>query len=94
MSPQPMNEYQQQVLDGMRRQQDAYLAAVRAWRKAAGPSAGFGFGQMPEMPTMPSADNWPSVEQIAESNEAFMTRLMEEQQRFFESLNDILGSGK
>lgn len=94
MASQPLNDYQQQALDAMRRQQDAYLAAVRAWRKAAGPDAGSPFGNTPETPAMPTFDSWPSPTEIAEANQAFMNRVAEEQQRFFQSLNDILGSGK
>lgn len=93
MPAQPLNEYQQQALDSLRRQQEAYLGAVRAWKKATGgqtPSM-----PMPEMPT-PSVqtEGWPSANEIAEANQAFMNNVLEEQQRFFTSLNDILGGSK
>ncbi len=86
---------QQQALDAMRQQQDAYLAAARAWRDAsADASSMFSFDEMPEPPSFgaaPGFEELPSAAELMEANQLFMKRMFEEQQRFFASLNDILG---
>lgn len=95
MATPSLNQFQRQALDTLRRQHDAYLGAVREWKKASGTDTGFAFGKMPEMPTAPatsSADEPPTPQGIAETNQAFMIRALEEQQRFYATLNDILGS--
>lgn len=86
-----LNPFQQQAIESMKKQQDAYLEAVRAWRDAAGTLPDF--ADLPETPVFDakSFESMPSAEDIAQQNAAFMTRAMEEQQRFLASLNDILG---
>ena len=92
MTTPSLNPFQQQALEALKQQQDAYLAAVRAWRDAS--SGGLpDFGPMPEAPEFNAAtfEEMPTPADLAEQSQLFMTRVMEEQQRFFASLNDILG---
>lgn len=51
--PQPsLSEFQQQAIDALRQQQDAYLTLVREWKRAAGAKA---FPQQPT-PFTPTLD--------------------------------------
>ncbi len=91
--PQPsLSEFQQQAIDALRQQQDAYLTLVREWKRAAGAKA---FPQQPTpfTPTLdPSAfESLPSPAELVEATQAFTAQVMEQQQRFLTSLNDILG---
>lgn len=86
-----LNPLQQQAIEALKQQQDAYLAAVRAWKSAAaGSTVDFTAG-MPDFGEMPKLEDLPTPEEFAESTQTFYTRLLEEQRRFFESLGDILG---
>lgn len=87
-----LNSAQQQTLEALKKQQDAYLAAVRSWKKAADEQPEPVFGEVPDFSAFNfDPENMPTLEETIESNQAFMTRVFEEQQRFFNSLNDILG---
>lgn len=93
MTKASLTPMQQQALEALKQQQDAYLAAARAWRDAAG-SGAFAFAEMPDMPdfsTPPNFDELPTAAELMETSQLFMQRMFEEQQRFFASLNDILG---
>ena len=85
-----LNPLQQQAIEALKQQQDAYLGAVRAWKSAAGAQVDYSSG-MPDLGAMPTVEGMPTPEEFAESSQLFMTRVFEEQRRFFESLNDILG---
>lgn len=93
MTSSSLNPLQQQAIEALKQQQDAYLAAVRAWKKAAGEQPDFTTGMpgMPDFAAMSSFDGMPTPEEIAASNQVFLTRVFEEQRRFFDSLGDILG---
>lgn len=91
MSTPSLNAFQQQSLEALKKQQDAYLAAVRAWKDASGSAPSASMPQMPTFGAMPDAADLPSAAEVFAANQAFMTRVFEEQQRFFASLNDILG---
>ncbi|MCI9888515.1 hypothetical protein JT358_08590 [Micrococcales bacterium 31B] len=90
-----INQFQQQALDALIKQQDAYLALVREW-KANAASAGFAMPEMPTIPgfTAPALSDLPSPAEVAQQQQQFYTRLMEQQQRFMASLNDILGAAR
>jgi hypothetical protein len=85
-----LNPFQQQALEAMKQQQDAYLEAVRSWKAASGAQAGFSTTTMPQMPTFDGVPDLPTPAEVAEANQLFLTRVFEEQQRFFTALNDIL----
>ena len=85
-----LNPFQQQALDALKKQQDAYLDAVTAWKRASGAQSGFSFTTMPEMPKFDSFPDQPTPSEVAEANQLFLTRMFEEQQKFFASLNDVL----
>lgn len=93
MTTSSLNPLQQQAIEALKQQQDAYLAAVRAWKKAAGAQPDFTAGMpgMPDFAATPAFAGMPTPEEIATSNQAFLTRVFEAQQRFFDSLGDILG---
>lgn len=87
-----LNSAQQQALEALKKQQDAYLASVRSWKQASDAQPEPAFGEMPDFSAFGfDPENVPTLAETMESNQAFMTRVWEEQQRFFNSLNDILG---
>lgn len=92
MPQQSLSEFQQQAIDALRQQQDAYLTLVREWKRTAGAQA-FPEQATPFMPTLDTSafESLPSPAELVEANQAFMTQVMEQQQRFLTSLNDILG---
>jgi hypothetical protein len=76
-------EFQQQTLDLLRAQQDAYLNAVKAWREAMAAGA----AQVPTWPTFPSAATVPTPAEVAEASYAFAAKLFADQSRFMEELS-------
>jgi hypothetical protein len=90
MATPSLNPFQQQALDALQQQQEAYLEAVRAWKNASGDQSGFSGTAMPQMPAFESMPDLPTPSEVAEANQEFLRRVFEEQQTFFTSLNDIL----
>ena len=83
MATDKTEEFQNQTLDLLRAQQDAYLAAVKAWREAM--SAGT--AQAPAWPKMPNAEMLPTPAEVAEASYAFAAKLLADQSRFMEELS-------
>jgi hypothetical protein len=86
----PMTAWQQQALAGFREQQEAYLEAVAAWRKAfpGSPTA----GAVPTPPTAPPMDSAVSPQDVVDANRAFMEAMLKQQQDFLEKLTRTLNS--
>jgi len=76
-------EFQKQTLELLRSQQEAYLAAVKAWREAMSAGA----AQAPAWPKFPSADLVPTPAEMAEASYAFAAKLLADQSRFMEELS-------
>ena len=83
MATDKTEEFQNQTLDLLRAQQDAYLAAVKAWREAMSAGA----AQAPAWPKFPSADLVPTPAEMAEASYAFAAKLLADQSRFMEELS-------
>jgi len=82
-----MNAWQQDALARFRDQQQAYLDAVAAWRKAF--QAGTTGGAAPTPPTGPSGGG-PGPGDLLEANRAFIEGLLKQQQEFLENLTRAL----
>jgi hypothetical protein len=76
-------EFQKQTLELLRAQQEAYLAAVKAWRDAVAA----GVAQAPAWPKMPTIDMLPTPAEVAEASYAFAAKLLADQSRFMEELS-------
>jgi len=83
MATDKTEEFQNQTLDLLRAQQDAYLAAVKAWREAMSAGA----AQAPAWPKMPNAEMLPTPAEVAEASYAFAAKLLADQSRFMEELS-------
>ena len=80
-------EIQNQMRELLRAQQDAYVAAVKAWREAvAATSAG-----MPPPPSpMPPSFSMPTPTEVAEASYGFAAKLLADQSRFMEALSKAM----
>jgi len=76
-------EFQKQTLELLRSQQEAYLAAVKAWREAMTA----GTAQAPPWPKFSSPDLMPTPAEVAEASYAFAAKLLADQSRFMEELS-------
>jgi hypothetical protein len=78
-------ELQKQARDLLRAQQEAYLAAVKEWRKAVAAQ-----GQLPPLPKLPMLDTLPTAAETAQANYAFASKLLADQSRFMEELSKAM----
>jgi hypothetical protein len=85
-----MTAWQEQALASFREQQEAYLEAVAAWRKAFPGSATA--GAVPTPPVAPPVDPTMSPQGVVDANRAFMEGLVKQQQEFLEKLTRALNS--
>ncbi len=94
MSNSSVNDFQQQALDALSKQQEAYLALVREWKSNAA-AASYISTEMPPIPgfSVPGMET-PSGSDFVRQQQQFYSRVVEQQQRFIASLNDVLGSGR
>jgi hypothetical protein len=76
-------EFQRRAREMLRAQQDAFLAAVKAWRE----SAGKGAPPWPE-PSPPGLS--PRPEELAEASYAFAAKLLADQSRFMQELSKTM----
>jgi hypothetical protein len=80
----PLAEFQRRTRETLRAQQEAYLAAVKAWREGA--------GKAPQPPwPQPKIDNLaPKPDELAEAYYAFAAKLLADQARFMEELSKTM----
>ncbi|HEV8393847.1 MAG TPA: hypothetical protein VGQ37_06215 [Vicinamibacterales bacterium] len=83
MATDKTEEFQKQTLELLRSQQEAYLAAVKAWREAMSAGA----AQAPAWPTFPNAEMLPTPAEVAEASYAFAAKLLADQSRFMQELS-------
>ncbi len=83
MATDKTEEFQKQTLELLRSQQEAYLAAVKAWREAMAAGA----AQAPVWPKLPNAELVPTPTEVAEASYAFAAKLLADQGRFMEELS-------
>lgn len=77
-----MAEFERRARDVLRAQQEAFLAAVRAWRESASKDA----------PVWPSGSIGlsPKPEELAEASYAFAAKLLADQSRFMQELSNAM----
>jgi hypothetical protein len=84
-------DFQKNVLQALRAQQQAYLEAVKAWRDQLSK------GAMPPLPTWPELKpppTPPSAAEMVEASYAFAAKLLAEQSRFMEELGKAMAAPK
>ena len=87
-------DWQEQLREMLRAQQDAYVAAVKAWREAAASAMASGT-PFPPSPPQPAASTVPTPGELTEASYAFASKLLADQSRFLEALSKAMsGSDK
>ena len=83
------DDFQQQAIEMLRAQQEAYVAAVKAWREAlaAGESAA---QPLPPEPT--PLQMLPTPTEMAEAYYSFAAKLLADQSRFMEALSQAMAT--
>jgi hypothetical protein len=86
-----IDEFQKQLRELLRAQQDAYLAAVASWREAVASAAAAGV-KPPPAPTPNTVDMLPTPAEMAEASYAFAAKLLADQSRFMEALSKAMAT--
>jgi len=74
-------ELQRRTRELLRAQQEAYVAAVKAWRE------GLGKGPPPPWPKPTPSEVMPNPSELVEASYAFAAKLLADQSRFMEELS-------
>ena len=90
MATDKADDFQQQALDMLRAQQEAYVAAVKAWREALAA----GEVQPPPSPEPTPMHMLPTATEMAEAYYAFAAKLLADQSRFMEALSQAMATPK
>jgi hypothetical protein len=83
-------DWQEQLSEMLRAQQDAYIAAVKAWREAVAAAMAAG-SPPPPSPPHPAPFVVPTPGEVTEASYAFASRLLADQSRFLEALSKAMG---
>ena len=86
------DDFPQEALDMLRAQQDAYVAAVKAWREAL--AAGEASSAQPPPPQPSPLHLLPTPTEMAEASYAFAAKLLADQSRFMEALSQAMATPK
>jgi hypothetical protein len=86
MATDKADDFQQQALDMLRAQQEAYVAAVKAWREALAA----GEVQPAPSPAPTPLHMLPTPTEMAEAYYAFAAKLLADQSRFMEALSKAM----
>lgn len=92
MAADKSKDFQQQALDMLRAQQEAYVAAVRKWREAL--AAGESANAPPPSPEPTAMHMLPTHTEMAEAYYAFAAKLLADQSRFMEALSQAMAAPK
>jgi hypothetical protein len=84
------DDFQQQAREVLRAQQDAYVAAVKAWREAL--ATGESSTAQPPPPEPTPLNMLPTPTEMAEAYYAFTARLLADQSRFMEALSQAMAT--
>jgi hypothetical protein len=87
-----VEEFQNQMRDMLRAQQDAYVAAVKAWREAVAATAAGMPSPSPPSPTPPLAV--PTATDVTEASYGFAAQLLADQSRFMEALSKAMAGSE
>jgi hypothetical protein len=82
-------DFQNQAREMLRAQQDAYVAAVKAWRDAVAAATAAGV-QPPPSPEPTPINLMPTPAEMAEASYAFAAKLLADQSRFMEELSKAM----
>lgn len=85
------DDFQQQTIEMLRAQQEAYVAAVKAWREAL---AAGEVQQPPPSPEPTPLHMLPTATEMAEAYYAFAAKLLADQSRFMEALSQAMATPK
>lgn len=85
MASDKTQDFQKQAREMLRAQQDAFLAAVKAWRENAAQG-----DPPPAWPQPPAFDTLPSPAEVAEASYAFAAKLLADQSRFMDELSKTM----
>ena len=77
-------EFERCAREMLKAQQEAFLAAVKAWRK--------GVAKAPEWPQAGALGLAPKPEELAEASYALAAKLLADQSRFMHELSDAMAS--
>ena len=93
MAADKTDDFQNQAIEMLRAQQEAYVAAVKAWREAlaAGDASGM---QPPPTPEATPLHMLPTATEMAEAYYAFAAKLLADQSRFMEALSRAMATPK
>ena len=84
------DDFQKQALDMLHAQQEAYVAAVKAWREALAA----GEVKAPPSPEPTAMNMLPTPAEMAEAYYAFAAKLLADQSRFMEALSQAMATPK
>ena len=90
MATDKTDDFQQQAIDMLRAQQEAYIAAVKAWREAI--AAGESASVPPPSPQPTPMQMLPTPTEMAEAYYAFAAKLLADQSRFMEALSQAMAT--
>lgn len=82
-------EFEKQTRELLRAQQDAFVAAVKAWREAVAAAIAAGV-QPPPSPQPTPLDMLPTPTEVAEASYAFAAKVLADQSRFMEALSKAM----
>ena len=83
-------DWQEQVREMLRLQQDAYVTAVKTWREAVAAAVAAG-APPPSSPPQPPPFAMPTAGEVTEASYAFAAKLLADQSRFLEALSKAMG---
>ena len=92
MATDKSDDFQKQALEMLRAQQEAYVAAVKAWREAL--AAGETANVPPPSPEPTPLHMLPTPTEMAEAYYAFAAKLLADQSRFMEALSQAMAAPK
>jgi hypothetical protein len=84
-----VDEFQEQTRELLRAQQEAYVAALKAWRENVASAMAAGV-QPPPSPEPTPLDQLPNPLKMAEQSYAFAAKLLADQSRFMEELSKVI----
>jgi hypothetical protein len=86
MASDKTDDFQHQAREMIRAQQNAFLAAVKAWRESVAKGS-----PPPAWPKPPAPDALPTPAEVAEASYSFASKLLADQSRFMEELAKAIG---
>jgi hypothetical protein len=86
-------DWQEQLREMLRAQQDAYVAAVKAWRDAVTAAMATGTPPPPHPPQPPQSppSTVPTAGEVTEASYSFAAKVLADQSRFLEALSKAMG---